>query len=211
MFRLTIGNKNFSSWSLRPWLILKMIGEPFEEVIIDLRSPESRLSLSTLTPAGKVPVLQDKQLTIWDSLAICEYLAECFPGSHLWPSDPAARAIARSMAAEMHSSFSTLRGQMPMDVASSRESPASTPELAADIARIVHLWEEQRSHYHLAGPFLFGSFSIADAFFAPVAFRFKTYGVVLPEASQGWVDHMLSLPAMQEWAEASAEEIRAGA
>jgi len=206
MFRLIIGNKNTSSWSLRPWLVLKMIGEPFEEVIIDLHSPDVRAVLASITPAGRVPVMQDQQLTIWDSLAICEYLSECFPGSHLWPSDPTARAIARSMVAEMHAGFTALRSQMPLDVASRRKE-AHSPALDADIARIVHLWEEQRNHYRLSGPFLFGSFSIADAFFAPVVFRFQTYGVELPEASQAWVNHMLGLPAMQEWAQAAATEV----
>ncbi len=209
MFRLIIGNKNTSSWSLRPWLVLKMINEPFEEVVVDLASPDIQAILSSITPAGKVPVLQDKQLTVWDSLAICEYLAECFPGSHLWPSDPAARAIARSMVAEMHSGFSHLRTQMPLDV-HGRRKEAQSATLDADIARIVHLWEEQRTRYHLSGPFLFGHFTLADAFFAPVVFRFQSYDVDLPPASRAWVDHMLALPAMQEWAQAAATEINLG-
>ncbi|WP_028537276.1 glutathione S-transferase family protein [Paludibacterium yongneupense] len=206
MFKLIIGNKNSSSWSLRPWLALKMIAEPFEEHTIPLGQAETRASILAINPAGKLPLLIDHTLKVWDSLAICEYLADCFPHARLWPEEARARAVARSMAAEMHAGFTALRQQLPMDVAHRRDV-AHDESAAADIARIVSLWQEHLNRNQAQGPFLFGHFTIADAFYAPVVTRFVTYGTTLPPLAQRYADHMLSLPAMQEWYAAAEIEV----
>ncbi len=205
MFTLVIGSKNLSSWSLRPWLALKMLGEPFEEVLIPLGRADSKQQILAYNPAGKVPFLRDRQLAVWDSLAICEYLADCFPGK-LWPLDAAQRAEARSMVAEMHSGFTALRQELPMNVTASLPGKPLSDAALADIERIVDLWEHQLERNQTQGPFLFGEFSIADAFFAPVVWRFHTYHVALPALSARYAAHLRALPAMQQWlAEAEAE------
>ncbi len=211
MLQLVIGNKNFSSWSLRPWLLLKQAGLPFREIPVRLRQADTNAQILAHSPSGKVPALIDGDLTVWDSLAICEYLAEKASLNHvdLWPADPKARAEARSVSAEMHSGFAALRQQMSMEVAASRPGEGQTPEVLADIARIAALWTSCRERFAAAGPFLFGDFSVADAMYAPVAFRFHTYGVELPPLAAAYRDTLLALPAMQEWAAGARAEVGA--
>lgn len=211
MLQLVIGNKNFSSWSLRPWLLLKQAGLPFREIPVRLRQADTKAQILAHSPSGKVPALIDGDLTVWDSLAICEYLAEKASLNHvdLWPADPKARAEARSVSAEMHSGFAALRQQMSMEVAASRPGEGQTPEVLADVARIAALWTSCRERFAAAGPFLFGDFSVADAMYAPVAFRFHTYGVELPPLAAAYRDTLLALPAMQEWAAGARAEVGA--
>lgn len=207
MLKLVIGNRNYSSWSLRPWLALKQSGLPFEEIQIRLNEVGSKAEILKHSPSGKVPCLLDGELLVWDSLAICEYLAEKAP--LLWPVDSRLRAEARAVSAEMHSGFGALRQSMPMDIKASKPHDGRRPEVLHDIARIVAIWEGCRARFAAGGPFLFGAFSIADAMYAPVAWRFKTYAVDVPPASQAWIDALCALPAMQEWrAGALAEEAR---
>jgi glutathione S-transferase len=206
---LVIGNKNYASWSLRPWLAMKQAGIPFVEHRIALYQPDSRQRILEHSPTGKVPVLKDGTATVWDSLAILEYLAEKFPDRGLWPRTPAARARARSMSAEMHSGFPALRARMPMNLRNSYPGRGLTPDVEADIARITRLWIDCRRN--ASGRFLFGDFCIADAMFAPVATRFVTYCVNLPPVCKGYVDSLVELPAMQEWyADARAERDAVG-
>ncbi len=203
---LVIGNKAYSSWSLRPWLLMKHAGIDFTEKRISLYAVDAKQNLLAHSAAGKVPVLKDDDLTIWDSLAICEYLAEKYPTKHLWPADAAARGHARSVSAEMHSGFTNVRNQMPMNVRREIAGRGKTPEVAAEVARIEAIWSECRARNANGGPFLFGAFSIADAMYAPVASRFRTYGVGLHGAAADYIDTILALPAMQEWiADAHAE------
>lgn len=197
MLKLVIGDRNYSSWSLRPWLTLKQAGLPFEEVFIRLREPGTRAEIFKYSPTGKVPCLIDGKTTVWDSLAICEYLAEIAPA--LWPADREARAEARSVCAEMHAGFGALRQNMPMEIHASRPFQGRTIEVEADIARIATIWESCRARFGKRGPFLFGHFTVADAMYAPVVWRFLTYAVELPPLAQAWVDTMVALPAMQEW------------
>lgn len=198
MLTLVIGNKNFSSWSLRPWLVLKQLGEPFAEKHIHLYSPDSKQQLLAANPAGKVPVLFDGLLRVHDSLAICEYLAELFPAARLWPQERADRAEARAISAEMHAGFTALRSEMPMN-ACLRTQLQPSADCAADIARITAIWRQLRQRFVADGDFLFGHFGIADAMFAPVVLRFVSYGVTLDPVSQAYADSLLSLPAMQQW------------
>jgi len=191
---LLIGSKNYSSWSLRPWLMLRQSGLPFSEECVALRSPEFAERVRAWSPAGKVPVLRHGKRVIWDSLAIGEYLAETFPERGLWPRDPGLRAEARAVAAEMHSGFLALRSQMPMNIRV-RRTARPTPELDADLSRVKAIFAAAR------GPFLFGEFSIADAMYGPVAFRFQTYGV-----RDDYAESLLKLPALREWAEAAQHE-----
>jgi glutathione S-transferase len=204
ILKLIIGSKNYSSWSLRPWLSAKQAGLPFEEILIPLRQATTRAEILKYSPSGKLPCLIDGQTVVWDSLSICEYLAEKSPG--LWPSDSGARAEARSIAHEMHSGFAALRQQMPLDVCASRPFLSPSAELNENVARIIAICENCRERYGQGGPFLFGAFSNADAMYAPVVFRFLTYHVDLPEASRQWVETMAALPAMQEWREQSIAE-----
>ena len=198
---LLIGNKNYSSWSLRPWLALRQSGIEFEEVRVVLGSPDFADRVRPWSPAGKVPVLRHANVYVWDSLAICEYLADSFDDRHLWPRDAPRRAFARAASAEMHSSFAALRSQMPMNVRARGRKVPRTPELEKDIARVLEIWRECRARVTGRGPFLFGEFTIADAMYAPVAFRFQTYGV-----ASDYAESLVRLPAMQEWAAAAAAE-----
>ncbi|QEL54267.1 glutathione S-transferase family protein [Chromobacterium paludis] len=208
MFTLVIGNKNYSSWSLRPWLVLKQLNEPFKEQRIDLYLPDSKTRILAVNPAGKLPVLVDDKLRIWDSLAICEYLAECFPAAGLWPDDLKQRAVARAIVAEVHSGFAALRQNLSMDLSLRQNGYESSPAVEADITRIVSVWETQRERHAGDGDFLLGRFTIADAFFAPICSRFQTYNVALPPTSAAYMRHILSLPAMQEWYRAAEHETR---
>ena len=206
-YRLIIGNKNYSSWSLRPWLLMKHSGLPFEEVWIPFGTAEFKLRVLEYSPAGKVPVLVDGDITVWDSLAICEYLAERHPGLKLWPQAAAERALARSISAEMHSGFMNLRTLMPMNCRKIFPGKGHTPEVLQDVARIVGIWQDCRARYATSGPFLFGHFTIADAMYAPVVLRFRTYAVDLPAESRAYVDDIFALPAMREWLAAAHEEV----
>jgi glutathione S-transferase len=202
---LVIGNKNYSSWSMRPWVAATAFGIPFNEVRILLDQPDTAASIARYSHAGRVPVLLAGDMTIWDSLAICEYLAEQFPDKHMWPADVAARALARSVAAEMHSGFAGLRSAMSMNIKASLPGRGRTAEAQADIGRICEIWEECLSRFGHHN-FLFGEFSIADAFYAPVVTRFKTYGVTLAPALQAYCDRVLAHPAVARWVrEALAE------
>ena len=204
--KLVIGNKNYSSWSLRPWLLMRVLDLPFEELLVPLYEPESREQLRLHTPSGKVPTLHDGDVVVWDSLAIVEYLAEQYPGVAVWPQDAEVRALARCVAAEMHSGFTALRTHMPMNCRASHPGRGHTPEVLADIERIVAVWTECRARFGGSGPFLFGDFTAADAFYAPVVTRFVTYGVTLPGVCQDYADAVLALPALQEWYAAGRAE-----
>jgi len=203
---LVIGNKAYSSWSLRPWLALKQAGVPFTEVVIPLYRPGSKERILEQSPTGKVPLLKHGERTVWDSLAICEYLAETFPDAALWPADAHARAVARSVSAEMHSGFVGLRTAMPMDLKGVYPDLGRTPQCAADIARLTALWADARARFGAEGPFLFGRFSIADAMFAPVVTRLRAYAVELDPVSQAYSDAVLDLPAMRDWYAAARDE-----
>jgi glutathione S-transferase len=205
-FTLIMGNKNYSSWSLRAWLVLKHLAIPFEEVVIPLYREESRNTLLHYSPSGKVPVLKHGEYTIWDSLAICEYLSEIFPDRRLWPADLHARAYARSISAEMHSEFQNLRQNMPMNCRLSRPGYGGIPDVDRDIERIVAIWTECRRRFGSKGDFLFGTFGIADAMYAPVASRFKTYGVTFNGVVQGYVNTIMDLPSMKEWYDSARKE-----
>jgi len=205
-FTIVLGNKNYSSWSLRAWLALWQTGAPYDEVVIPLERDDTAEAIRQWSPAGKVPVLRDGDLTVWDSLAIGEYLAEQIPSAGLWPQASRARALARSAVAEMHSGFAALRRDMPMDV---RRRTHQTPsaEVATDIARNCDLWAECRARFGQGhGEFLFGDFTLADAVYAPVASRFVTYDVELPATARAYVDAVMATPAMRAWAEAAAAE-----
>jgi glutathione S-transferase len=203
---LVIGNKNYSSWSLRPWLLLKQAGIPFAEQRLPLRSAEWTTEITRLSPSGKVPALQDGNLQVWDSLAICEYIAEQHPDRQLWPGDRAARAEARSISAEMHAGFAALRQNMFMNIRRSMPGRGRTPETLADIDRIISIWNGCRRRYASGGPFLFGRFSIADAMYAPVPLRFRTWGVAVDGLAGDYARTLLALPAMQEWIAAAHDE-----
>lgn len=214
-YRLAIGNKAWSSWSLRPWLAMRQTGIPFTEINIRLRQPDSKAQILEHSPSGRVPTLLVDGQAIWDSLAILEYLAETHPEARLWPADASARALARSVSAEMHSGFAALREHCPMDLLV-RAPMASLPEtVAADITRIVALWRDCRRRFGASGAMLFGAFTAADAMYAPVATRFRTY---LPDlarygddgTAQAYVDAVFALPAMAEWEEGARRETAAG-
>jgi glutathione S-transferase len=193
---LVIGNKNYSSWSLRPWLAMKVLGLAFDEKRIPLDTPGTKQEILRYSPAGKVPCLVDGSLAIWDSLAILEYLAERHP--QLWPADAAERARARSISAEMHSGFANLRNHMGLNVRKRYPGRGRTPEVLEEIKRIDALWSQAK------GPFLFGAFGAADAMYAPVVLRFRTYEVRV--TNREYAEAMLALPAMREWIEAAERE-----
>ena len=207
---LVIGNKNYSSWSLRPWIAMKQAGIGFNETKVLLQHPDSREKILRFSPSGRVPCLIDGELTVFDSLAICEYINEKVGESgnvSLWPRDAGARAQARSIVAEMHSGFAALRTHMPMDIRSRHgtrgEAALRRDDVAADVARIQSVWNECLQQ---GGPMLFGGFSIADAFYAPVVTRFVTYGVKLSPLLAAYSESVLALPAMQQWIAAAKAE-----
>jgi glutathione S-transferase len=205
--KLVIGNKNYSSWSMRPWLALRANDIAFDEVFIPLYTGDAdKKRILAVTPSGKVPALIDGDVTVWDSLAIIEYLAEKFPEARLWPQDRAGRAHARSICAEMHSGFAALRNECGMNL----HRPVGAIELSAacraDIARVQQIWAECRARYGKNGPFLFGSFGGADAMFAPVVHRFRTYAIPLASDVQGYMDTMMALPAFAQWTRAGLAE-----
>lgn len=203
---LVIGNKNYSSWSLRAWLAMKQAGVTFAEMRIPLDTPTSHQEIRRYSPSGQVPVLLHGDLTVWESLAICEYVAEVFaPG--LWPQGRRERAIARSIAHEMHGDFINLRQKMPMDCRARYPGEGMKPELRAEIDRITSILRECRTQFGADGDFLFGKFTVADAMFAPVVSRFITYDVKLGEIETAYAKAIVSLPAMQDWLEAAANEV----
>ena len=193
--KLYVGSKRYSSWSLRPYLALAHAGAKFETHTILLDQPTTKAEIQQVNPAGRVPVLHDGDLVIWDSLAICEYAHELFGNS--WPPDRAARARARAISAEMHSGFAALRRDMPMDLCAQKPGVGHTPDALADAHRVQTIWRETLAASR--GPFLFGAFTIADAMFAPVTTRFRTYGVELDATCRAYVDAIAALPAMQAW------------
>ena len=207
--KLVIANKRYSSWSMRPWLVLKAFGIRFEEIIIPLGRDDTSLQISQYSAAGRVPVLLAGEIAVWDSLAICEYLAEQFPEKRMWPTDVAARAMARCICAEMHSGFNGLRSAMWMNIGADFRGKGRTPEAQSDIGRISEIWETCLSHFG-HHQFLFGEFSIADAYYAPVVMRFQTYDVSLAPALQAYVERVAAHPAVAQWiAEANSETMRA--
>ena len=205
-FTLIIGNRNYSSWSLRAALVLRQSGADFTEVVIALDQPETVRAIRAHSPAGKVPVLRHGGLTVWDSLAIAEYLAERFPGAGLWPADAQDRALARAVCAEMHSGFVALRGNLPMDLRARHMVGHLPTEVRDDIDRIVALWTDCRRRATAEGPFLFGSFCIADAFYAPVVGRFRTYGIELSGEAAAYADAVWRSPDMQAWLDLANDE-----
>ena len=201
---LYVGSKRLSSWSLRPYLALVHTGAPFEATTILLDQPSTKSDIAKVNPAGKVPVLHHDGAVIWDSLAICEYVAELFPDAKLWPADRARRAHARSISCEMHSSFTALRRDMPFDILKSKPGVGHTPEALADVHRIEQIWHEALGAS--GGPFLFGTFTIADAMFAPVAARFRTYGVDVDAQCRAYIDAIFALPGTRQWMADAAPE-----
>jgi len=204
---LVIGNKNYSSWSMRPWLALRANNIAFEEIFIPLYTGEAdKARILSFTRSGKVPALIDGDVTVWDSLAIIEYLAERFPATRLWPEDRVARAHARSIAAEMHSGFAALRNECGMNLHRPVRAVELSADARADVARIRQIWSECRARYGKSGPFLFGAFGGADAMFAPVVHRFRIYAIEVEPAVGDYMDSMMSLPAFQEWTKAGLAE-----
>jgi glutathione S-transferase len=213
-YTLILGTKDWSSWSLRPYVALRHVGVPFDEQLVALRRDTTSPEILAFSPAGRVPVLRIEEngagYNVWDSLAICETLADRHPEAKLWPDDPAARAVARSYAAEMHSGFPDLREQLSMDFARRLPLPALREATKAQIARILSAWSEALAAHGAAGGFLFGRFSIADCMYAPVVSRFATYGVEMPPAVKAYAGRMMELPAMRDWGKASEAEVAKG-
>jgi glutathione S-transferase len=203
---LVIGNKNYSSWSFRPWLAMKVAGIAFAETVISLEAKDFKARVTAVSGAGKVPVLIDGDIRIWESLAILEYLAEKFPAAALWPKDAAVRAHARAIASEMHAGFMPLRRHLPMNVWRPVKVRPLDEGSKADVARIDAIWSDCRTRYGAAGPFLFGAFSAADAMYAPVIWRFHTYAVDVSAAARAYMSAMMALPAWQEWRDAARRE-----
>jgi glutathione S-transferase len=203
---LVIGNKNYSSWSMRPWVLLRQAGIPFEEVQLKFDQDAKVVGVEKYSPTRKVPVLLIDGEPVWDTAAICETAAEMFPAKRLWPEDERARRVARSACAEMHSGFQALRDRMPMTIRASYPGKGMTAESRKDIERVVALWTQCRERFGGAGDFLFGRFSIADAFYAPVVMRFVTYGVKLSPMAQAYCEAVQSLSAVREWCDAARRE-----
>jgi glutathione S-transferase len=205
-YTLHVGEKNYSSWSARPWILMRQAGIPFTERMVSLQPDSAKPGRMAGLPAGRVPVLEDDGFLVWDSLAIAEYLAERHPG--LWPADPRARAWARSICAEMHSGFGALRSEMSVDVRARRPQRKRSPAVQGDIARVVAIWTETRRRFGAGGPLLFGGFTIADAYYAPVAFRFQTYAVEVAAEAGDYARTLLALPAVREWEAGGRDEPR---
>jgi glutathione S-transferase len=203
---LLLGNKNYSSWSLRPWIAMKAAGILFTEEVISLDATDFKARVGKVSGTGKVPALVDGETHVWESLAILEHLAEKFPDRHLWPAEPAARGHARAVAAEMHAGFVPLRRHYPMNVRRPVRPREATPEAALNISRIDTMWSHCRQRFGSGGPFLFGAFGAADAMYAPVVSRFHTYGVEVGRAARAYMDAILGLPAWSEWQAAAAAE-----
>ncbi|MBM3345071.1 MAG: glutathione S-transferase family protein [Betaproteobacteria bacterium] len=210
-FELVIANKNYSSWSMRAWVLLRQAGIPFEEILLAFDQDVNVIGIERYSAAGKVPVLLVDGQAVWDTLAIAETVAELFPDRQLWPQDPAARRLARSACAEMHSGFQNLRSCMPMNIRAALPGVGMNADVQRDIDRIVALWRqcfECRAGLGTGGALLFGTFTIADAFFAPVAMRFTTHAVALPPDAQGYVSSLRALPAVQVWVAEARRDTR---
>lgn len=203
---LVIGNKNYSSWSLRPWLLLRHFAVDFDEVRLPLDTPEFRARVGQWSPTSRVPVLHDDGLTVWDSLAICEYSNERWLDGRGWPGDRAARAVARSAAAEMHSGFGAMRAQLPMNVRRQPNQFRGDADAARDIARVQSLWADLRTRFGGGGPFLCGAFGIVDAMYAPVCVRLRGYGIRMDDTASAYLEAVFALPAMREWEAAALAE-----
>jgi glutathione S-transferase len=203
---LIIGNKNYSSWSMRPWFALTVAGIPFEETVISLDAPDFKPRLLAESPAGKVPVLIDGDTHVWESLAILEYLAERFPQAKLWPADAAARAHARAISSEMHAGFLPLRRACPMNMWRPVMTREYADDVQANVARVDATWSDCRARFGAGGPFLFGHFTAADAMYAPVVARFHTYGLPASAASRAYMRTVMDLPAWRAWHEAALKE-----
>ncbi len=203
---LVIGNKNYSSWSMRPWIAMKVAGIAFDEVVISLNAEDFKLKLSKISGTGKVPALVDGSVQVWESLAILEYLAEKFPAAKLWPVDPAARAHARAIASEMHAGFLPLRRACPMNMWRPIKRRELNAEAMSNVRRIDAMWADCRNRFGAGGPFLFGSFGAADAMYAPVVARFNTYDVAVSGASRAYMAAVMALPAWAEWTAAALKE-----
>jgi glutathione S-transferase len=205
--KLVIGNKNYSSWSMRPWLALRAANIAFEAVFIPLYTDKAdKERILSFSRSGKVPTLIDGDITVWDSLAIIEYVAERFPQAKLWPEDRAMRAHARSISAEMHSGFMAFRSECPMNLHRPVHAVALSDDGRANVARVQEIWVDCRKRYGKHGPFLFGSFSGADAMYAPVVYRFRTYAIDVAPEAKAYMDAMLALPAVEEWTRAGLAE-----
>jgi glutathione S-transferase len=213
MLKLYVGNKNYSSWSMRPWVLLKQAGIPFEEVMVRFDSFDAgstfKNTMATVNPVGKVPALQDGELAVWDTLAIAEYVAEQFPDKQLWPTERTARARARSVCAEMHSGFTGLRGNCPMNIEASLPETGALiwrdkPAVRTDLERIVAMWTALLQEHQ--GPMLFGAFTVADAYFAPVCMRIKTYALPVPPAIAAYIERVCALPGVKAWIDGALAE-----
>jgi glutathione S-transferase len=204
--RLIIGNKNYSSWSLRPWIAMTVAGIPFEEEVVPLHTPAFKQRVGALSPTGKVPVLIDGDVCVWESLAILEYLNERFPQARLWPEQAQARVHARAVAHEMHAGFQPLRRACPMNLWRPVTAPALAADVRANVARIDAMWADCRARFGAGGPFLFGTFGAADAMYAPVVARLHTYGAAVSPPSRAYMDAVRDLPAWRAWHEAAMQE-----
>jgi len=203
---LIIGNKNYSSWSMRPWIAMKVAGIPFTEQVHSLDAADFKTHVTKVSGSGKVPALADGDVHVWESLAILEYLAETFPDAGLWPADPKARAYARAIAAEMHAGFIPLRRHLPMNMWRPVKPRMLTPEVTANVQRIEFIWTDCRTRFGQGGPFLFGGFGTADAMYAPVVSRFHTYAVPVSASARRYMDAVMALPAWAEWRNAALKE-----
>ncbi len=203
---LVIGNKLYSSWSLRPWLLMKVLGIAFSETVIPLSQPDSKANILQHSPSGKVPLLIDGEIRVWESTAIIEYLAERFPSAGVWPQERKARAHARASSSEMHAGFAALRQTCPMHLGARFKPRPLPPEVAANVDRIEALWREARTRFGSGGPFLYGAFSAADAMYAPVVTRFDTYQVEVADDTKAYMSRILQLPAFKEWRTAALAE-----
>lgn len=202
---LVIGNKLYSSWSMRPWLLMKQLGVAFDEVLVPLDLPDTRTRVLAYSPAGKVPVLVDGDVTVWETLAIMEYVGDAY-GAPVWPEDRKARAMARAVASEMHAGFQALRSACPMNLGKKYATRDRGEAVARDVARFSEIVRDARKRFGVGGPFLFGAFSAADAMYAPLATRLDTYSIPLDGTTQAYVDAILALPAFQEWRQAGLKE-----
>ena len=204
--KLILGNKNYSSWSFRPWIALKVAGIPFEEEVISLNADDFKARVGRISGTGKVPALADGDVHVWESLAILEYLADRYPGAGLWPADPSARALARAVASEMHAGFVPLRRHLPMNMWRPVMTRELTPEAFANVRRIEAIWTDCRNRHGAGGPFLFGTFGAADAMYAPMVSRFHTYAVEVNGPARSYMDAVMALPAWAEWQAAALQE-----
>lgn len=213
-YTIVVGTKNWSSWSLRPYVALRATGVPFEEIVIGLRRPDTAEQIAKFSPSGRVPVLKVEEggatYQVWDSLAICEFLAERHPEAALWPDAAADRAEARSLTAEMHAGFGELREKLPMDIARVRATPELGNTVRGQVKHILAMWDGLLARNEDRGGFLFGRFSIADCFYAPVVTRFRTYAITQPQRVANYAQRIFALPAMRDWESAAREEVARG-